>query len=79
MNEKKYFPTKASGNPNTCRIKNVERIDGKLILKGAEDGQPDVRDGTGWTIAISEETGEMVMTASGNQFGFVVFGACTPR
>jgi len=79
MNEKKIFPTKASGIRNISKIENVERVDGKLILQGAEDGQMDVRDGTGWTIAISEETGKMVMTASGDQVGFVAFGACTPR
>ena len=79
MTEKKIFPTKASGIRNISIIENVERVDGKLILQGAEDGQMDVRDGTGWTIAISEETGKMVMTASGDQVGFVAFGACTPR
>jgi hypothetical protein len=79
MDKKQILPTKASGSENTSAIENIERVDGKLILQGAEDGQKDIRDGTGWTIAISEETGKMVMTASGDQVGFVVFGACTPR
>jgi hypothetical protein len=50
-----------------------------LILQGAEDGYKEVRDGTGWSMAISEETGKMVLTESGNQVGFVIFGACIPR
>jgi hypothetical protein len=44
----------------------------------AEDGNKEVRDGTGWSIAISEETGKMVLTESGDQAAFVVFGACIP-
>ena len=61
------------------RIKNLEHIDGKLMLQGAEDGVKDVHDGLGWTIAISEETGKMVITGSGEQMGIVIFGACIPR
>ena len=59
-------------------IERMERVDGKLILQGAEDGYESVRDGLGWTIAIAEDTGGVVMTASGNQVAFVVFGACLP-
>ena len=59
-------------------IENFERIDGKLILQGAEDGLKDVKDGAGWSISISEETGKMVLTESGDDMGFVIFGACTP-
>jgi hypothetical protein len=66
-------------NQTPSRIENLERIDGKLILEGAEDGYKEVRDGTGWSIAISEETGKMVLTESGDQVAFVVFGACIPK
>ena len=30
-------------------IESVKRVDGKLILQGAEEGRQDVRDGFGWT------------------------------
>ena len=53
-------------------------MDGKLILQGAEDGYAEMRDGLGWTMAISEESGLVVLTTSGDEVGFVVFGACTP-
>ena len=56
----------------------MNRIDGKLILQGVEDGEEGVRDGLGWTMAISEDSGDMVLTGSGDQVGFVIFGACTP-
>ncbi|KKO18253.1 MAG: hypothetical protein L3J18_12065 [Candidatus Brocadia sp.] len=60
-------------------IKRMERIDGKLILQGADDGIENVRDGIGWTASISEDTGKAVVTASGDDVGFVIFGACIPR
>ncbi len=58
------------------QIERAERIDGKLILQGAEDGIEDVRDGLGWTAAVSEETGNFIISASGEEVAFVVFGAC---
>jgi hypothetical protein len=75
--EKKITATQASGNKKNTTIKNSEHIDGKLILQGAEDGIEGVRDGVGWSLAIAEDTGKMVLTASGDDVGFVVFGACT--
>ena len=45
----------------------------------ADDGIKDVRDGAGWTMSINEATGKMVMTAAGDGFAVVVFGACTLR
>ncbi len=75
--EKKISATQSSGSKRSTTIKNSEHVDGKLILQGAEDGVEDVRDGLGWSIAISEESGKMVLTASGDEVGFVVFGACT--
>ena len=58
-------------------IENLEKIDGMVILQGAEDGIEGVRDGLGWSMAIAEETGKMVLTASGDAAAFVMFGACT--
>jgi hypothetical protein len=59
-------------------IKRSEQVDGKLILQGAEDGYKDLRDGLGWTLAISEDTGQVVLTASGDKVAFVVFGDSMP-
>jgi len=57
-------------------IKEVERIEGKLILQGAEEGPDKVHDGLGWTAAISEENGKLIFTASGDEVAFVAFGTC---
>ena len=75
--EKKISSTQSSGSKRSTTIDNFERIDGKLIIQGAEDGIEGVRDGLGWSLAIAEETGKTVLTASGDEVGFVVFGACT--
>jgi hypothetical protein len=71
FNNKMITATKESVNKRTSRIKTKERFDGKLILQGMGDE-------LAWSMAISERTGKMVITASGEQVGFVVFGACTP-
>ena len=77
VKKKKISATRGDGSKRSTDIENFEKIDGKIILQGAEDGIKDVRDGVGWSAAISEDTGRMVLTASGDDVGFVVFGACT--
>jgi hypothetical protein len=76
---KRISPIGKNASGKTSRIENQEHIDGKLILQGAEDGVEGVRDGVGWTLAIPEDSGDFVLTASGDEAGFVVFGACTPQ
>jgi hypothetical protein len=76
--KKEIFPVGEGQGKKSTTIENMELIDGKLIIQGAEDGVEGVRDGVGWTMAIAEETGKVVLTASGDQVGFVVFCACTP-
>lgn len=59
------------------QIERVEEVDNKLILQGAEQGREGIRDGFGWTIAIMEDTGQMVLSASGDLVGDIAFGVCT--
>ncbi len=76
--EKKIITAIPEGTgKRSTEIENKEFIDGKLILQGAEDGFKRYQDGLGWSMAITEDTGKMVLTGSGNQVGFVIFGACT--
>ncbi len=77
FNQKKLSATFADGSKKISPIVNLEKIDGKLILQGAEDGIEGVRDGLGWSLAIDEDNGKMVLTASGEAVAFVMFGACT--
>jgi hypothetical protein len=50
----------------------MEQMEGNLILQGVQNGK-------GWTMVIAEGTGKATITASDNQVGFVVFGACIAR
>ena len=68
-----------SENKRTSKIKTMEILDSKLFLQGADDGIEGVRDGLAWSIAIAQDTGRLVFSASGDSEAFVVFGACTPR
>ena len=76
--KKTIRPAAADDETPPTTIERQEVVDGKLILQGAEDGYEKMRDGLGWTMAISEESGLVVLTASGDQVAFVVFGACLP-
>ena len=68
-----------SENKRTSTIKSTEFLDGKLFLQGADDGIENVRDGLAWSLSISQDTGRLVFSASGENEAFVIFGACTPR
>lgn len=71
-------PADLESGRNTA-IERIETLDGKLILQGGDDGVPGIRDGQGWTIAIAEDSGKLVLSAAGDGFGTVAFGACTGR
>lgn len=76
--KKSVRPARESDGDRNSVIKRMEHIGGKLILQGADEGIQDVRESIGWTAAISEETGRFVLTASGNEEAFIVYGACLP-
>ena len=78
FSNKTISPAAAGENMPSSDIERQEVVDGKLILQGAEDGYEEVHDGLGWTIAISDDNGQVVLTASGEQVAFVAFGACLP-
>ena len=76
--DKTIRPAAADDKTPASAIERQEVVDGKLILQGAEDGYEKMHDGLGWTIAISDDNGQVVLTASGEQVAFVAFGACIP-
>jgi hypothetical protein len=76
---KKIWPATDKEGKRVSDIKRVERLDGMLILQGADAGVRDKRDGTGWSATISETTGKFTLTAAGEKTAFVVFGACLPQ
>jgi hypothetical protein len=56
------------GTKMETQIKNYERHDGQLIFQGV-----DLR---AWSMVITESTGWMTLTTSGDDEAFVLFGAC---
>ena len=76
--EKIIRPTPDSRIRKTSKIKRIEHIENKLILQGTEEGVEGVNDGLGWSMAISKETGSIVLAASGDKKAYVVYGTCTP-
>ena len=74
----KQVVTGAKGDKRKTAIERVEKVDGKLMLQGAEDGREGgTPDGIGWSMSVVENSGNMVLTASGDGVAFVIFGACT--
>jgi hypothetical protein len=55
----------------TTPIKNLERINGSLIMQGMEGSRA-------WNLLVTQATGKMSATVADDQVGFVIFGACTP-
>jgi hypothetical protein len=70
FNEKIISSTPESGQVRTTKIKAMERVDGKLILQGVQNGKA-------WSMIIKETTGKVSLSGSDDQVGFIVFGACT--
>jgi hypothetical protein len=74
--KKKLWPAADKERKKTSEIKRIERLGGKLILQGADEGVDKKREGVSWTASISETTGKFILTAAGEEAAFVVFGAC---
>jgi hypothetical protein len=68
--KKTISATEETGRKGVTQIKNIDHVNGNMILQGSENGR-------GWTMVISEDTGKMSATVSDDQVGFVVFGAST--
>ena len=64
-------------NSDGARIANKMELDGRHILQGAEDGNPDVIDGAGWTLSIEDSTGRFAAAIAIEQATLSLFGACT--
>lgn len=54
-----------------------QHVGGKLILQGVIGKERPDNEGLAWTLAVEETSGDMVLTANGEDAAFVIFGACT--
>ena len=73
---RKIKPTKDSLVRRWTKIEQIKPIEDKLLVQGADEGVEGVQDGIGWSLAISKDTGQFVISASGTSVGYIVFGNC---
>jgi hypothetical protein len=73
----KSMSARFAGRERSSNIERHESVDNKLMLQGVEDGLETERDGIGWTLSVAQDRGDMVLTGSGDNVGFVIFGSCT--
>ena len=59
------------GVEEAAPIERMERVDGRLILQGVQHGR-------GWSVVIVEESGNMTLSVSGDDYAWVAFGDCQP-
>ena len=78
FNKKKIRLISSDSGERISKIVNRKQIDGKLIVQGAEDGYKGYQDGTGWSMSIMESNGDMVLSATGDNVVFVLFGESVP-
>lgn len=57
---------------------SVRHIGNKLQISGAEIGGQLPNGGAGYSLTINKDSGSLVLSATGDEVAFIVFGACTP-
>lgn len=68
---------RTSINHDGSRILNQMMIDGRHVIQGAEDGDPEQVDGAAWSMSIEDATGRFVGAVALQQASLTLFGACT--
>jgi hypothetical protein len=64
--------TMDDGSVRTTEIQRMERLAGGIIIQG-------VQDGLGFSLSYNTTTRKITGAVSGDQVGFVIFGACKPE
>ena len=74
---KKFTAISAGVETAPDDIDNVIDLASYVVVQGVQGGAEGAADTLAWSATISHATGLMVVTAAGEDAGFVVFGACT--
>ena len=61
-----------SGQPRHPQLRNRENLNNRLVLQGVG-----AETGLGWTFSVDQDTGKFVLSASGDEVAFIIFGACS--
>ncbi len=64
------------GSERESMARHKETLENKLVMQGVEQGYEGERDGSAWSLTITQDTAEMALTASGDETGFVFLGSC---
>jgi hypothetical protein len=75
--KKQFVATAAGEKTEPDDIDNVQDLENNLIVQGVQGTTR--ANPLGWSISINQTTGRAVLTAAGDNAGFVVFGACMPK
>lgn len=60
-------------NPRKSVISHFSQLnDGHTAIQGTDDDYA-------WSMLIAPETGSMTLTISGEETGYIIFGACQPK
>jgi hypothetical protein len=68
--KKQLRGTVLGGEEETTQIQNIQNVNGRTVLQGAENGR-------GWSMTIDPTTGDMSVAIAGDDIGFILFGVCT--
>jgi hypothetical protein len=59
------------------KIESSAVVGNSLFLQGKASGLEHLpEDSLAWSISVNQDTGDMVLTASGDEVAFVIFGSC---
>ncbi len=59
------------------KIESSSVLGSSLFLQGKAKAVEDMpEDVLAWSVSVNQETGDMVLTASGDEVAFVIFGSC---
>ena len=73
--KKQFVAITAGIDSEPDAIDNVDILDNHLIVQGTQGTSP--TDPLGWSMSVNQTTGRATFTATGDDAGFVGFGACT--
>lgn len=74
--KKKTVEAISGGMGRLSKLDNVESINSKLIMQGAEDGGESGRDGLGYTLTVNKTSGGLAFAGATDDAVFAAFGAC---
>ena len=77
VKKKNVAGAKAGKDRPKNKIDSAKVLGDKLYVQGKDNGVEGVRDdGLAWSVSIDQASGDMVLTASGDEVAFVIFGSC---